>query len=59
MTRDRYIDIYVEMWSIPLEIVEILKRYPGESEPTISSLKDKKRMFANEFTKEEQTIALN
>lgn len=55
----RWIDKYVEMWSIPLEIVEILKRYTGENKPTISSPKDKRRMFANEFTEEEQTNALN
>ena len=55
----RWIDKYVEMWSIPLEIVEILKRYAGENKPTISSPKDKRRMFANEFTEEEQTNALN
>jgi hypothetical protein len=55
----RWIDKYVEMWSIPLEIVEILKRYTGENKPTISSPKDKRRMFANEFTEEEQIIALN
>ena len=55
----RWIDKYVEMWSIPLEIVEILKRYTGEIKPTISSPKDKRRMFANEFTEEEQTVALN
>jgi R.HinP1I restriction endonuclease len=55
----RWIDKYVEMWSIPLDIVEILKRYTGENKPTISSPKDKRRMFANEFTEEEQTVALN
>lgn len=55
----RWIDKYVEMWSIPLEIVEILKRYTGENKPTISSPKDKRRMFANEFTEEEQTNTLN
>lgn len=54
----RWIDKYVEMWSIPLEIVQILKLYTGEIKPTISSSKDKRRMFANEFTEHEQTIAL-
>lgn len=55
----RWIDKYVEVWSITLEIVEILKRYTGENKPTIPSPKDKRRMFANEFTEDEQTIALN
>jgi hypothetical protein len=54
----RWIDKYVEMWSIPLEIVDILKRYTGENKPTIPSPKDKRRMFANEFTEDEQTLAL-
>lgn len=55
----RWIDKYVEMWSIPLEIAGILKRYTGENEPTVSSPKDKRRMFANEFTQDEQVLALN
>ena len=55
----RWIDKYVEMWSIPLEIIGILKRYTGENKPTILSPKDDRRMFANEFTQDEQTIALN
>lgn len=55
----RWIDKYVEMWSIPSEIVDILKRYTGENKPTILNPKDERRMFANEFKEEEQTIALN
>ena len=55
----RWIDKYVEMWSIPLAIVEILKRYTGENKPTVLSPKDKRRMFANEFTEEEQMLTLD
>lgn len=55
----RWIDKYVEMWSIPLEIVGILKRYTGENKPTILSPKDNRRMFANEFTQDEQVLVLN
>ena len=54
----RWIDKYVEMWSIPLKIVEVLKRYTGENKPTIPNPKDKRRMFANEFTEDEQMIVL-
>lgn len=50
----RWVDKYVEMWNIPNEIVSILKRYTGEMEPTISNPKDKRRMFANEFSQTEQ-----
>ncbi len=42
------------MWNIPLEIATIFKKYTGEVEPTISNPKDKRRMFANEFSVIEQ-----
>lgn len=50
----RWVDKYVEMWNIPLEIVTIFKKYTGEIEPTIDNPKDKRRMFANEFSLTEQ-----
>ncbi len=50
----RKIDKYSEMWNIPMSIISILKRYTGEDIPTIKSPKDKRRMFANEFTDAEQ-----
>ncbi|MDL2262476.1 hypothetical protein LJC11_03120 [Bacteroidales bacterium OttesenSCG-928-I21] len=50
----RWVDKYTEMWNIPLQIVSILKRYTGEEKPTIKKPKDKRRMFANEFTESEQ-----
>lgn len=54
----RWVDKYTEMWSIPLQVVSILKRYTGEEEPTIKKPKDKRRMFANEFSEVEQKIIL-
>lgn len=54
----RWVDKYIEMWNIPNDIVSILKRYTGEVKPTISNPKDKKRMFANEFSSNEQTQIL-
>ena len=54
----RWIDKYVEMWSIPENIVGVLKRYTGEIKPTIQSPKDKRRMFADEFSEEEQMLVL-
>lgn len=54
----RWVDKYTEMWSIPLQVVSILKRYTGEEEPTIKKTKDKRRMFANEFSEVEQKIIL-
>ncbi|NLJ14623.1 MAG: type II restriction endonuclease [Ignavibacteria bacterium] len=48
-----WIDKYVEMWNIPENITSILKRYTGEEKPTIKKPKDKRRMFANEFSETE------
>lgn len=50
----RWVDKYTEMWNLPSHVVSILKRYTGEEEPTIENPKDKRRMFANEFTELEQ-----
>lgn len=55
----RWVDKYVEMWNIPLEIISIFKKYTGEIEPTISNPKDNRRMFANEFTLVEQKKILD
>lgn len=46
------------MWNIPKEITSILKSYTGEIEPTIKNPKDKRRMFANEFSETEQSMIL-
>jgi hypothetical protein len=54
----RWVDKYVEMWNIPTVIVSIFKRYTGELNPTIAHPKDKRRMFANEFSEVEQTQIL-
>ena len=50
----RWTDKYSEMWDIPDDIVFILKCYTGEILPTIKNPKDKRRMFANEFSDNEQ-----
>ncbi len=50
----RWVDKYIEMWEIPLNISTILKKYTGEIEPNIENPKDNRRMFANEFTQQEQ-----
>jgi hypothetical protein len=52
----RRIDKYVEMWEVPKNVVSILRRYTGEEVPNIKNPKDKRRMFANEFSEFEQTI---
>lgn len=50
----RWLNKYAEMWEIPAEILLLLKKYTGEILPTIDNPKDKRRMFANEFSEEEQ-----
>lgn len=54
----RWTDKYIELWEMPENIVSIFKRYTGEIAPTIKNPKDKRRMFANEFTESEQQDAL-
>ncbi|MBO4752932.1 MAG: hypothetical protein J5526_09370 [Bacteroidales bacterium] len=55
----RWIDKYIELWNIPTEIVSILRRYTGELPPTIPNPKDRRRMFANEFSSKEQQKILD
>ncbi|MDI9311987.1 MAG: hypothetical protein QM535_17370 [Limnohabitans sp.] len=54
----RWVDKYTEMWNMPPQVVSILKRYTGEEKPTIKIPKDKRRMFADEFSEVEQNIIL-
>ncbi len=54
----RWVNKYAEMWNIPQNIISILKRYTGEEKPTISNPKDKRRMFANEFSSTEQNTII-
>ncbi|PMD96970.1 type II restriction endonuclease [Siphonobacter sp. BAB-5405] len=50
----RWINKYIELWNIPESISYILKRFTGDIKPTIKNPRDKRRMFANEFTEDEQ-----
>jgi len=50
----RWVDKYVEMWQIPEDIAGLLKVYTGETAQTKTGLRDKRRMFLNEMTEEEQ-----
>jgi hypothetical protein len=54
----RWVDKYDEMWNMPVKIISILKRYTGEELPNIKKPKDNRRMFADEFTKMEQSAIL-
>jgi hypothetical protein len=54
----RWVDKYVEMWSIPENIAILLKKYTGELRPTIKKPKDNRRTFVNEFSKTNQNLLL-
>ena len=50
----RWIKNYKEMWDIPDNIEKLLKYYTGELNPYKTPTKDKRRMFMNEFSTDEQ-----
>ena len=55
----RWLKSYNELWDIPSDVYELLQYFTGEKKPKIDNPKDKRRMFANEFTEEEQQLLLN
>ncbi|MBS9766301.1 MAG: hypothetical protein KGV44_02020 [Flavobacteriaceae bacterium] len=50
----RWVDKYVEMWEIPMDIADLLKQYTGAILPKIENPKDERRTFANEFSETDQ-----
>jgi hypothetical protein len=54
----RWVDKYVEFWEINKVITELLKKYTGETLPTIEKPKDKRRTFANEFSEKERDLII-
>ena len=50
----RWIDKYIEMWEIPIEVSNLLKQYTGEILPLVNRPKDSRRTFANEFSEADQ-----
>ncbi len=55
----RWVDKYVEMWSIPENTTVLLKKYTGEILPTIKNPKDERRTFVNEFSQSNQDILIS
>jgi len=55
----RWLKKYQEMWNIPEDVFKLLQYFTGELSPKISNPKDNRRMFANEFSLDEQTLILN
>lgn len=54
----RWIKNYAEMWEMPDNIVKLLKYYTGELEPYKRDTRDKRRMFMDEFSEQEQNKIL-
>lgn len=55
----RYVKAYQELWNISEEVVSLLQYYTGEKPPYKSEVRDKRRMYLNELSKEEQEAILN
>lgn len=55
----RWIEKYVELWHIPVDIAKILRLFTGELKPTRKNLEDRRRMFLNEMSKEDQEKVIN
>lgn len=55
----RWLIHYKEMWNIKDNIHEILMYFTGEKSPKIGNPRDKRRMFLNEFDKNEQESIIN
>lgn len=55
----RRLSKYLELWNIPSNVYGLLEYYTGEKLPRDKNTKNKKRMFANEFTEIEQKNILD
>jgi DNA-cytosine methyltransferase len=55
----RYLRNYKELWGIPEDIFELFQYFTGEKKPKINTPRDNRRMFADEFSEEEQKSILN
>lgn len=54
----RWLKSYNELWNIPKNVYELLQHFTGEKSPKIVNPRDERRMFADEFTKDEQQLFL-
>ena len=55
----RWVDKYVEMWNIPNDITRLLKLFTGETKSNEKKLRDKRRMFLTEMSKENLNKIIN
>ncbi|MGB7604418.1 MAG: DNA (cytosine-5-)-methyltransferase [Lutisporaceae bacterium] len=54
----RYLRNYNELWNIPVDVYELLQHFTGELPPKVMDTRDNRRMFLDEFTREERNIIL-
>jgi len=54
----RWLKSYKELWDIPSDVYELLQYFTGEKKPKIDNPKDERRMFAIEFSEDEQQLLL-
>jgi len=54
----RWLKSYDELWNIPDDVFELLQYFTGEKPPKIAHPRDKRRMFADEFSQDEQQLLL-
>lgn len=55
----RWLSSYNELWNIPRDVYEILEYFTGEKLPYKANTKDRRRMFINELSVEEQKKLIN
>lgn len=56
----RWVDKYADLWGMPKDIIEILKKFTGEIKPKPKkSLRDNRRMFLNEMDEVSQMKLLS
>ncbi len=55
----RWLKKYNELWNIPNDIYKLLQYFTGEIKPKITNPRDDRRMFADEFTIDEQTLLVD
>lgn len=55
----RWIDNYIEMWKIPADVANLLKCFTGETCPEVKNLRDKRRMFLDEFSETDRNTLLD
>lgn len=54
----RWVSKYVEMWNIPEEVSRLLRLFTGEDVPYKNNVRDKRRMFLDELSEDEQQLLL-